>query len=77
MKRIEFRALDHSCSPYLTFSAIVAAGLDGIVKKQAIGNSIDEDIFKMNPKRRREMGIKQLLSSLREAYETLESDKHS
>ncbi len=76
MKRIEFRALDHSCSPYLTFSAIVAAGLDGIVKKQAIGNSIDEDNFKMNPKRR-EMGIKQLLSSLREAYETLESDKHS
>ena len=33
MKRIEFRAPDPSCNPYLAFSAIVAAGLDGIKKK--------------------------------------------
>ena len=33
MKRIEFRAPDPSCNPYLAFSCIVAAGLDGIKKK--------------------------------------------
>jgi glutamine synthetase len=33
MKRIEFRAPDSSCNPYLAFSCIVAAGLDGIKKK--------------------------------------------
>jgi glutamine synthetase len=74
MKRIEFRAPDPSCNPYLAFSAIMAAGLDGIRKKRSIGDPVDEDIFKMSPKRRRDLGIKQLPASLREAYEELESD---
>ena len=75
MKRIEFRAPDPSCNPYIAFSAIVSAGLDGIKKKKAIGDPIDQDIFKMTPTRRRELGIKQLPSSLREAYEQLDSDR--
>ena len=75
MKRIEFRAPDPSCNPYLAFSAIVSAGLDGIKKKKAIGDPIDQDIFKMTPSKRRELGIKQLPSSLREAYEQLDSDR--
>ncbi|MGC2383513.1 MAG: type I glutamate--ammonia ligase [Nitrososphaeraceae archaeon] len=75
MKRIEFRAPDPSCNPYLAFSAIVAAGLDGIRKKTSIGSPVDEDIFKMTPKKRREFGIKQLPASLRDAYEELENDR--
>jgi glutamine synthetase len=75
MKRIEFRAPDPSCNPYLAFSAIVAAGLDGIQKKTSIGSPVDEDIFKMTAKKRREFGIKQLPASLRDAYEELESDR--
>jgi glutamine synthetase len=75
MKRIEFRAPDPSCNPYLAFSAIVAAGLDGIKKKKIIGDPVNEDIFKMTPMRRRELAIKQLPASLREAYEELESDR--
>ncbi|HYY65501.1 MAG TPA: type I glutamate--ammonia ligase [Nitrososphaeraceae archaeon] len=75
MKRIEFRAPDPSCNPYLAFSAIVAAGLDGIKKKKVIGDPVDEDIFKMTSMRRRELGIKQLPASLREAYEEIESDR--
>jgi glutamine synthetase len=35
---------------------------------------VKEDIFKMTPKRRRDLGITQLPASLREAYEALESD---
>src|SRR5688572_21428676 len=75
LKRIEFRAPDPSCNPYLAFSAVLAAGLDGIKKKKDIGKPVNEDIFKMSPKRRRELGITQLPASLREAYEDLESDK--
>ena len=75
MKRIEFRAPDPSCNPYLAFSAIVAAGLDGIRNKKAIGDPVNEDIFKMTSSRRRELGIRQLPASLREAYEELKSDK--
>jgi len=75
MKRIEFRAPDPSFNPYLAFSAIVAAGLDGIKKKISISDPVDEDIFKMSVKRRRELGIKQLPASLREAYEELDSDR--
>jgi glutamine synthetase len=74
LKRIEFRAPDPSCNPYLAFSAILAAGLDGIKKKKDIGDPVNEDIFKMTPKRRHELGIKQLPASLREAYKELESD---
>ncbi|MGI0049971.1 MAG: type I glutamate--ammonia ligase, partial [Nitrososphaera sp.] len=74
LKRIEFRAPDPSCNPYLAFSAVLAAGLDGIRKKKDIGDPVNEDIFKMSPKRRRELGITQLPASLREAYEELQSD---
>lgn len=75
MKRIEFRAPDPACNPYLAFSAIIAAGLDGVKKKTPIIDPVDEDIFKMSPARRRELGIKQLPASLREAYEELSSDR--
>jgi glutamine synthetase len=74
LKRIEFRAPDPSCNPYLAFAAILAAGMDGIKKKKDIGDPVNEDIFKMTPKRRRELGITQLPASLREAFEQLESD---
>jgi len=73
-KRIEFRAPDPSCSPYLCFAAVLAAGLDGVRKKSDIGDPVDEDIYKMTPQRRKEMGIKQLPGSLKEAVEHLESD---
>ena len=76
MKRIEFRAPDPSCNPYFAFSAIVAAGIDGIIKKKPLGDAIDEDIFKMSPYRRRQLGVKQLPASLREAYEALECDRN-
>jgi glutamine synthetase len=74
LKRIEFRAPDPSCNPYLAFAAILAAGLDGVKKKREIGDPVNEDIFKMTPKRRKELGITQLPASLREAFELLQSD---
>ena len=74
-KRLEFRAPDPSCNPYLAFSAIMAAGFDGVNKRTSIGDPINEDIFKMTSKRRSELGIKQLPTSLRDACEELRSDR--
>ncbi len=74
-KRIEFRTPDSSANPYLSFSAILAAGLDGIKHKIDPGDPVDEDIYKITPQRRRELGIRELPGSLKEAVESLESDK--
>ncbi len=73
-KRIEFRTPDPSCNPYLCFAAILAAGLDGVKKKSEIGDPVDEDIYKLPPARRTELGIRQLPTSLGEAIEALQSD---
>jgi glutamine synthetase len=73
-KRIEFRPPDPSCNPYFCFAAIVAAGIDGIKKKRDIGDPVDEDIYKLTPERRRQIGVGELPGTLKEAVECLESD---
>jgi glutamine synthetase len=74
-KRIEFRAPDPSCNPYLAFSAIVAAGLDGMRKKIDPGDSVDENIYKMSDSRRNDLGIKSVPGSLEESIASLKSDQ--
>jgi glutamine synthetase len=73
-KRIEFRAPDPSSNPYLAFSAIVAAGMDGINKKTEPGNPTHEDIYKMTDSKRKSLGIDVLPGSLQESLLALKSD---
>ncbi|MEM3002125.1 MAG: type I glutamate--ammonia ligase, partial [Candidatus Nitrosocaldus sp.] len=73
-KRIEFRAADPSCNPYLCFSAILAAGLDGIRKKRDAGEPVDENIYLMSAEKRRALGIKQVPPTLIDAVNSLKSD---
>ncbi len=73
-KRIEFRAPDPSANPYLAFSAIVAAGMDGINKKTEPGNPVHENIYKMTDSKRKSLGIDVLPSSLEESLMALKSD---
>jgi glutamine synthetase len=74
-KRIEFRAPDPSANPYLAFSAIVAAGLDGVRKKIEPGDPVNEDIYKMTDYVRADLGIKSLPGSLQESLEALKNDQ--
>jgi glutamine synthetase len=73
-KRIEFRAPDPSANPYLAFSSIVAAGLDGINRKIDPGDPVNENIYKMSDSRRKSLGIKSLPSSLEESLTVLNND---
>jgi len=75
LKRLEFRAPDPSSNPYLVFSSVLAAGLDGIKKKKDPGAQVREDIFKMTRSERRKRGIGILPTNLGEALDELESDR--
>src|SRR3954466_6728578 len=48
-KRVEFRPPDPSCNPYLAFSAMLMAGLDGIENKIDPGEPLDKDIYDLGP----------------------------
>jgi glutamine synthetase len=71
-KRIEFRAPDPSCNPYLAFPAMLMAGLDGIANKITPPDPIDRDLYEMEPEERH--GIKMTPGSLAESIEALKND---
>ena len=73
-KRVEFRAPDPACNPYLAFSAILMAGLDGIQNKIQPPDPIDKDIYEMDRAEFNEIGIKQTPGSLQAALDALEAD---
>lgn len=73
-KRIEYRTPDSAANIYLTEAALAMAGLDGVRRQLDPGAPVDEDIFKLSPRRRKELGIRELPGSLREALDCLESD---
>ncbi len=75
-KRVEYRAPDPTCNPYLAFSALLMAGLDGLKKKTDPGQPVvDESIYEMDAAKRKRMGIRELPRSLDEALDELEADQ--
>ncbi len=73
-KRIEYRAPDASTNPYLAFSALLMAALDGIKRKRDPGTSTDENIYHLSRQKRKELGIGELPRSLTEALDELGAD---
>jgi glutamine synthetase len=69
-KRVEFRPPDPSCNPYLAFSAMVMAGLDGVLNKVEPGEPLDKDIYDLSPEELR--GVPSMPGSLEEALTCLE-----
>ncbi len=70
----EPRHTDTSANPYLAYAILVRAGLEGIKKKLDPGDPVNENIYKLSPERRRQMGIKSLPTSLGNAIELMETD---
>jgi glutamine synthetase len=65
--RIEFRSPDPACNPYLAFSVMLAAGLEGIEKGYEVPKPIEENVYEMTEKERQKRGIDTLPASLLEA----------
>jgi glutamine synthetase len=73
--RVEFRCPDPACNPYLSFSLMLAAGMEGIKNKYPLPEPIEENIFEMDIERRKEAGIETLPDNLFEALQYFEKSK--
>jgi glutamine synthetase len=71
-KRIEFRCPDPSCNPYLAFSAMLMAVIDGIQNKIDPGEPLDKDIYDLEPEELEK--VPQTPGSLRESLNALSDD---
>jgi len=74
--RVELRCPDPSGNPYLQFTAMIQAGMDGVTRKMTPPKGLNKiDIYTLSPEERVAMGIKQLPGSLMEALDELEKDE--
>lgn len=73
--RIEFRSPDPSCNPYLAFSVMLAAGLEGIEKGYEPPEPVEENVYEMTEEERKKRGINTLPASLYEAIQLCEKSQ--
>jgi glutamine synthetase len=73
--RIELRCPDPACNPYLAFAVMLAAGLKGVEKEYKLAAPVEEDIFEMTEKERKQHGIDSLPGSLQEAVQAMEKSE--
>ena len=71
-KRIEYRPPDPSANPYICFTALLMAGLDGVLNKIDPGEPMDKNMYELSPKELAK--VPQVPSSLTEALDLLEKD---
>jgi len=72
-KRLEYRCPDPSCNPYLAFSAMLMAGLDGIQNRIEPPKPLDKDLYDLPPEE--EKNIPQVCYSLDMALDHLNQDR--
>jgi len=70
--RLEYRAPDPATNPYLAFSVMLAAGLEGIERGYELRDPVEENCYAMGPERRAELGIETLPGDLNEAISVAE-----
>ncbi|TAJ44946.1 glutamine synthetase family protein [Methanofollis fontis] len=73
--RVELRSPDPTCNPYLTFAAILAAGMDGVKNGIAPPPSADRNIFHLSDEERKAAGIDTLPGTLMESNAALLGDE--
>jgi glutamine synthetase len=71
-KRVEFRVPDGSSNPYLAFSSMLMAGLDGVRNKIEPPEPVDKDLYELPPEEF--AGVQQVPGSLPEVLDALEAD---
>lgn len=73
--RIELRSPDPACNPYLAFSVMLAAGLQGIERKYELPPPTEENVFEMSQEEQERRGIGTLPGSLYEAIRLTEESQ--
>ena len=73
--RLEYRAPDSACNPYLAFAVILAAGLRGIAEDYPLPPEADDNLFTLTPKELAKKGIEPLPSSLHDAVNEMEGSE--
>lgn len=73
--RIEYRAIDPACNPYLAFALMLAAGLKGIEDGAELPDGAEDDVWSLTDAERRAMGFKPLPASLDEAVRIMEDSE--
>ena len=73
--RVEYRAPDPACNPYLAFSALLAAGLKGIEDEYPVPSPITGDVASMSAEERAARGIGRLPTSMGEAITLAENSE--
>jgi glutamine synthetase len=69
--RAEIRCPDPACNPYLTFAALLQAGLEGIEQGYELPDPMETNLYHLTPEQRRERGIVSLPETLGEAIDEL------
>jgi glutamine synthetase len=73
--RIEYRAPDPACNPYLAFAVMLAAGLEGIANEYPLADPTEENVFELTAEEQRSRGIQVLPGSLKEAIEAFSNSE--
>src|SRR5881392_388938 len=69
--RMELRCPDPACNPYLTFAALLQAGLEGIEKGYELPEPMERNLYDLSHDERQRLGIEQLPETLGEAIEEM------
>jgi glutamine synthetase len=69
--RAEIRCPDPACNPYLTFAALLHAGLEGIEQGYELPDPMETNLYHLTPEQRKERGIVSLPETLGEAVDAL------
>jgi glutamine synthetase len=70
--RVEYRAIDPSCNPYLAFSLLLAAGMRGIEENYELPPEAKRNMFELSADDQIDMGVERLPQSLAEAIDLME-----
>ena len=73
--RVEFRSPDPACNPYLAFSVMLAAGLEGVENGYEVPDPIEENVYEMTEQQRQKRGIETLPPNLLEAIHLTEKSE--
>ena len=73
--RMELRTVDSACNPYLAFAVMLAAGMKGIEEDYELPREAEDDVWSLNERERKSLGIDPLPKSLYDAIAVAESSE--